>query len=157
MPDFENKQDMANWIDCNISAILPDIAEFPTEEELRYFNLVDKFMTHTCSRGTANSCLNSEGFCKKHFTENIIRQDTTFCEKGFPQYKRTADKDLRIVPHNKKILMDWNGHANVEFAGSTYIVLYLYKVSFFQSPMSQYTNIFYCSTSIYLKEQKKLK
>lgn len=129
MPNFENKSDMAVWIDNNISAILPDINEFSTEEEIRYFDLVNKFMTHTCSQGTVNSCLNKEGFCKKHFTENIVKNVTTFSEKGFPQYKRTAEKDLKIVPHNKKILMDWNGHANVEFAGSTYIVLYLYKVS----------------------------
>lgn len=131
MPNFENKSDMAIWIDNNISANLPDIGEFSTQEEIQYFDLVNKFMTHTCTRGTVNSCLNSEGFCKKHFTENIVRNATTFSEKGFPQYKRNSDKDLRIVPHNKKILMDWNGHANVEFAGSTYIVLYLYKVSLY--------------------------
>lgn len=84
MPNFENKVDMAIWIDNNISATLPDLTEFSTEEEIRYFNLVDKFMTHTCSRGTVNSCLNSDGFCKKHFTENIIRKETIFNEKGFP-------------------------------------------------------------------------
>ena len=129
MPNFDNKTEMAIWIDNNISAMLPNINEFSTEEEIRYYNLVDKFMTHTCSTGTVNSCLDSNGFCKKHFTDNIIRNETTFSDKGYPQYKRTCEKDLRIVPHCQKILMDWNGHANVEFAGTTYIVLYLYKVS----------------------------
>lgn len=129
MPNYENKLDMAKWIDNNISANLPEIHEYCTEDEIKYFELVDKFMTHTCSRGTVNSCLDSDGFCKKHFNENIVRNVTAFSEKGFPLYKRNTEKDLYIVPHNRKILMDWNGHANVEFAGSTYIVLYLYKVS----------------------------
>ena len=31
-----------------------------------------------------------------------------------------------IVPHNKKILLHWGGHACLEFSGSTYCVLYLY-------------------------------
>jgi len=35
-----------------------------------------------------------------------------------------------VVPHNRLLLKDWNGHANVEFAGSTYTVIYLYKYLF---------------------------
>jgi hypothetical protein len=34
---------------------------------------------------------------------------------------------LRIVPHNKEILLDWEGHANFEFAASTYCVFYLFS------------------------------
>jgi len=48
---------------------------------------------------------------------------------GFPLYRR-GENDHYIVPHNKKILLDWGGHANVEFAGGTYCVLYLYKYLF---------------------------
>jgi len=148
MPNFDNKHEMAFWIDSNIFAVLPNINESSTEEVLKYYYLVDKFMTHTCSKGTVNSCLNSEGFCKKHFTENIIRNVTAFSDKGFPQYKRTSDKDLRIIPHNQKILLDWNGHANVEFAGSTYIVLYLYKVSNIQYLNLEYSYNSLISTSV---------
>ena len=38
--------------------------------------------------------------------------------------------DLRVVPHNKKILIDWNGHCNVEYAGSAKGVLYIYGYLF---------------------------
>jgi hypothetical protein len=31
------------------------------------------------------------------------------------------------VPHNRDVLLDWRGHANVEYAGSCYSVLYLFK------------------------------
>jgi len=85
-------------------------------------------MIHKCSSGTVNSCLDSDGQCAKHYTKNKLQSSTTFNERGFPEYKRTTEKSLRTVPHNRKILLDWNGHANVEFAGSTFLVLYLYKV-----------------------------
>lgn len=38
--------------------------------------------------------------------------------------------DLRVVPHNKKILLDWDGHCNVEYAGSAKGVLYMYGYLF---------------------------
>jgi hypothetical protein len=34
------------------------------------------------------------------------------------------------VPHNKEILLDWNGHSNVEFCEKIYAVLYLYNYLF---------------------------
>ena len=35
-----------------------------------------------------------------------------------------------VVPNNRDLLLDWEGHINVEYAGSTYSVLYLYKYLF---------------------------
>ena len=90
-------------------------------------------MIHTCSSGTPNSCLNDKGECTKHFTCNILQSKSTFNERGFPEYKRTNAKSLKVVPHNRKILLDWNGHANVEFAGSTFLVIYLYKVAMYRT------------------------
>ena len=84
-------------------------------------------MTHTCS-ASLNGCLDEYGICKKNFTKNAIHECTSFNENGFPQYKRRSTKDSMIVPHNKNVLLAWNGHANVEFAGSTSLVMYLYKV-----------------------------
>jgi len=87
--------------------------------------MIESFMVHKCSSGTSNSCLDSDGNCSKHFTNNKLQPSTTFNERGFAEYKRTNVKSLKIVPHNKRILLAWNGHANVEFAGSTYLVIYL--------------------------------
>ena len=42
-------------------------------------------------------------------------------------YCRPCLDDQRIVPHNKEILLDWEGHANFEFAASTYCVFYLFS------------------------------
>ena len=128
MPNFEDKDSLAAWIDSNISAEFHTLTLNSTDEDKLYCGLVEKYMIHTCSSGTPNSCLDSDGVCSKHFTNNKLQPATTFNEKGFPEYKRTNVKSLKIVPHNKKILLSWNGHANVEFAGSTYLVFYLYKV-----------------------------
>lgn len=99
-----------------------------SNDDKLYCHLVEKYMIHTCSSGTPNSCLDEKGECAKHFTCNILQNNTTFNERGFPEYRRTHPKSLKVVPHNKKILLHWNGHANVEFAGSTFLVIYLYKV-----------------------------
>lgn len=133
MPDYEDKDELSNWIDNNISAELPLIDEFQSEEDIQYHDLVQKYMIHKCSSAEPNGCLDEEGKCSKYFTCNKIQSTTTFNERGFPEYKRLSANSLKIVPHNKKILLAWNGHANVKFAGSTFLVIYLYKVQIYYS------------------------
>jgi len=128
MPDYKDKIGLSEWIDSNITAEFPLISETMTEEDKAYAKKVESYMIHKCSSGSVNSCLDSDGRCSKNFTNNKIQSSTTFDDRGFPEYKRSSDKSLKVVPHNRKILMDWDGHANVEFAGSTFLVLYLYKV-----------------------------
>jgi hypothetical protein len=48
----------------------------------------------------------------------------------FPIYGRREAEDLKVVPHNIYILEDWQGHANVEWCGSAYTPVYLYKYVF---------------------------
>jgi len=50
--------------------------------------------------------------------------------RGFPIYWRPNAADKMIVSHNRLMLLDWDGHCNVVFAGSTFCVLYLYKYLF---------------------------
>ena len=56
--------------------------------------------------------------------------ETSFDEKGYPVYRRPRKVDQRIVPHNRDIVIDWDGHANLEFAASTYCIFYLYSYLF---------------------------
>ena len=35
--------------------------------------------------------------------------------------------DLKVVPHNREILLDWDGNIIFEYAGTSYTFLYLYK------------------------------
>ena len=35
--------------------------------------------------------------------------------------------DLKVVPYNLAMIMDWDSHINVEYSGSAYAALYMYK------------------------------
>jgi len=100
------------------------------EPDLDYAEIVKNHMIHKCFSETNGGCKNDKNVCSKGYDKNIVNESTTFDEQGFPQYKRPSVKSLYVVPHNKELLKDWNGHANVEFAGSTYTVIYLYKYLF---------------------------
>jgi hypothetical protein len=127
MPSFEDKIALSNWIDINISALLPELNPNSSLTDRTYCEYVTSHMVHKCKRGV---CLDDNDICERGYTKNVIQQNTTFSNRGFPVYKRLNEQDLKIVPHNRSVLLDWNGHANVEFAGSTYLVIYLYKYLF---------------------------
>ena len=50
--------------------------------------------------------ISSKG-CDKHVVPNA----TSFDPKGFSKYKRQTIKSLQVVPHNRALFKDWNGHA----------------------------------------------
>ena len=101
----------------------------PAGEDLEYATLIEEHMIHKCSDAD-NGCLNEKGHCKRGYQLNEVRAKSIFDEKGYPIYARPSSNDLRVVPHNREILLDWQGHANVEFCADSYAVLYLYKYLF---------------------------
>ena len=125
----EDREAVIDWIDTNTSACMPPNNHGgSTEDEMRYRELVESFMVHNCNWTNANGCKASATCkCKRGYDDTIVREHTDFDDKGFPLYKRENESDLKIVPHNRKLLLDWEGHANVEYAGSAFCVLYLYK------------------------------
>ena len=138
MPRYEDKKGVASWIDYHITAVYPTTAsdEKPLEpgelyeEDVTYAAIVKNHMLHKCFPESNGGCKNEKNVCSKGFDANIVADSTTFNDRGFPQYRRPTVKSLCVVPHNRELLKDWNGHANVEFAGSTYTVIYLYKYLF---------------------------
>jgi len=38
--------------------------------------------------------------------------------------------DLTIVPYNLQMIMDWDSHLNIEYSGSAYCALYMYKTCY---------------------------
>ena len=65
-------------------------------------------------------------YCYLGYKELRILQRSILNDKGYPKYRRRKFQDFVIVPHNRKIILHWGGHACLEFSGSTYCVLYLY-------------------------------
>ncbi len=45
-------------------------------------------------------------------------------------YQCWQSDDLRVVPYNLQMMMDWYSHINIEYNGSAYCALYLYKYCF---------------------------
>ena len=75
--------------------------------------------------------------CKRRY-DDIEIPNISILENGYPQYRRQKniniskrnELDLRVVSHNREIVMDWYGHANLEFVGAANVILYLYKYLF---------------------------
>ncbi len=42
-------------------------------------------------------------------------------------YRRRMECDMKIAPYNMQMMLDWDSHINVEYSGSAYCALYLYK------------------------------
>jgi len=103
-------------------------ARFPkaTEENSEYIKLIKGHQLHKCSNAV-NGCL-KDGVCTRGFGDITINAGGSFNATGYPIYHRSTFEDLKIVPHNRLLLLDWESHCNVEFCGSTHCILYLYKV-----------------------------
>ena len=83
---------------------------------------------HQCSTAI-NGCKKNEG---SKYKLRYSRKETipeTYVDEVLNRvvYQRRTEDDLLIVPYNLAIMMDWDSHLNVEYSGSAYCALYLYK------------------------------
>jgi hypothetical protein len=93
-------------------------------------DLIGETQLHTCAVG-CNACKQKEtDNCKRRFDRFTIGENTVFNKDGYPEYRRPKLCDLRVVGHNRSMLLDWRGHVNVEFATSVKSCLYLYSYLF---------------------------
>jgi hypothetical protein len=117
VPNFKDDPDgVVAWIDTQISAQLPEFGESPTEEEKEAKLLVITHMTHKCAVAV-NGCKRcSEELCRRGYETNRLLEKTEFGENMFPRYKRRKEGDLKIVPHNIKLLMDWKGSVVLSYS-----------------------------------------
>jgi hypothetical protein len=125
-PTFKDNLNLCSeWVDNHLQA---ELLQNPvTEEDAKVMELQMNHMTHSCRRGQSG-CLNENGKCSKHFDSNVILEHSTFHEKtGRVKYRRRSIEDLNICPHERKSLLDWDGHCFVDYCGSAHSVLYLYK------------------------------
>jgi len=113
MPDFSDKAAVCKWIDSDdgISATLPSVVEgVNSPQDSICLRCVNQHMLHRCMEGD-RGCLRQDGSCKRGYDRTALTLESSFDEKGYPKYKRTATGDLNVVPYNKKILTEWNGIA----------------------------------------------
>ena len=104
-------------------------ATMPPEDEILYYHVVNDQMIHVCSKAE-NGCIDSNGNCRRGYKNRVLLQASTLDENGYPKYKRPTERDFNVVPHNRDLLLDWEGHINVDYAGTSNTVLYLCKYLF---------------------------
>jgi hypothetical protein len=126
IPEPSDPAACSDWIDNFLTCEYPVVDANSSPSDRQYLEAVRSCMVHTCSPAV-NGCLDEHGVCRKGYHRTVELPRTTFCEKGYPIYKRRKKEDLHVVPHNRKLLLDWGGHAYIDWCGSTYTVLYLYK------------------------------
>jgi hypothetical protein len=84
--------------------------------------------THRCTtaingcKKDANDLCKCGCSCSKMISETYVNQVTNRIV-----YQHRIECDLKIVLFNLQMIMDWDSHINVEYSGSTYCALYLYK------------------------------
>jgi hypothetical protein len=84
--------------------------------------------THRCAtaingcKKDANDLCKRGYICSKMISETYVNQVTNRIV-----YQRRMECNLKIVPYNLQMIMDWDSHINVEYNGSAYCALYLYK------------------------------
>jgi energy-coupling factor transporter ATP-binding protein EcfA2 len=121
------EEERITYIDKYISARFPNIRTASNEQ---YCKLIEKHMIHGCSCAVNGCRKEAGGKCKYGYDTNVTTNTTTIDERGYPKYRRPKPEDLRVVPHNRDMLMDWQGHCNLEFCGRSYAVVYLYNYLF---------------------------
>jgi hypothetical protein len=147
-------QEKLQWIDKNIQARFPDnINQINAviernknggnnweglETDVKYVQQIKSVMIHRCS-ASVNGCKNKDGICKEGYMTLQVNDTSSFDTKGYPVYFKPTEQDIRVVPHNRELLLDWNGHINVEYCGKTYTVLYLYKYLYKGNKKTQFT------------------
>lgn len=49
-------------------------------------------------------------------------------QQGLLLRRCRTNADAKVVAHNRKMLLLFNGHVNIEFSGTVNLIMYLYKV-----------------------------
>lgn len=125
-PNHLEEDKCIEWIDRFISAKMPVLDENSTDEDSDYYDFVTSQMCHRHFRGV-NGCLDGDNNCSKGYHVKPVIPNTFLDEKKYPVYAKPSQDDLLVVPHNRQLLLDFKCHINVEFAASTYAIIYLFK------------------------------
>ena len=84
--------------------------------------------THKCAMAVNGCKKEADDKCRRGYGCTDIILDTYVNEStNRIVYRRRMECDLMIVPYNLQMMMDWDSHINVEYSGSAYCALYLYK------------------------------
>ncbi|XP_020972762.1 uncharacterized protein LOC110269328 [Arachis ipaensis] len=129
----DDKYPTADDIDQIISAKILDKDRDPL-----YYEAVEKYMMHgPCGSIKKDSPCMENGKCIRHFPKKFVN-NTTIDEDGYPVYRRRDDgktiskcevelDNRYVVPHNRKLLLRYGAHINVEWCNQSRSIKYLFN------------------------------
>jgi hypothetical protein len=129
-PDLSDPAACSRFVDEFLTCEMPVVDEMSSEDDIRYHKIVDKNLVHNCVRNAVNGCLDENGICTKGFMHTCVLEHTEFDGKGHAKYKRLKEADLRVVPHSRQAVLDYDGHMYWDWCANAYTVMYLYKYIF---------------------------
>jgi hypothetical protein len=121
MPRFERERNQNVFQASNVPI-------YTDEYKQKAIELVRMHNTHKCAVAVNGCKKHPEAVCNRGYGRNE-RIPVTYVDehKHRAVYRRREECDKKIVPYNLQIMMDWDSHINVEFCGSAYCALYMYK------------------------------
>lgn len=128
--DDNDEKSKLKWIDQHTSASYPSDPQSLENEE--YCRLIERHMIHECS--TAVNGYKNDQFppCKRGYDCTKITLQSRFDENGYPVYKRRTNDDLRVVPHDRQILLDWQVMQTLNFRQIA-TVLYIFTTTYLKA------------------------
>ncbi len=140
--DDPNHEDLINFVNRHFAAEMPrfdgeeiqiiyaaNSAPAYTEQykqkavEMVHMNNTHRYaMAINGCKKDANELCKRRYSCSKMISETYVKQVTNRIA-----YQHRMECNLKIVPYNLQMIMDWDSHINVEYSGSAYCALYLYK------------------------------
>jgi len=143
--DDENQEGLFDFVNKHFIAEMPRFAGeadqniFPANNEI-FDNTYQEKARELVRMHNIHHCAVAINGCKKECTDK--------CRRGYDRHeaipqsyvhehksriiyrRRNVDTDLHVVPYNLPMMMDWSSHLNVEFSGSVFSALYVYKYCF---------------------------
>ncbi len=84
--------------------------------------------THKCSTAINGCKKEDSGIYKRGYSPTEIISETFVNEvTNRIVYRQRMECDLKNFPYNLQIILDWDSHINIEYSGSVYCALYMYK------------------------------
>ncbi len=143
--DADNQKDLFDFVERNSIAELPQFKrkefqnihwwdnknELIEDYKAKALEMVPKHNLHNCAIAVNGCKKDISDWCRRGcscmetINETYVDQITDRVV-----YQRWHCDNLRVVPYNLQMMIDWDSHINVEYSGSGHCVQYLYKYIF---------------------------
>jgi len=102
-------------------------ARIPAPSEAHYEHVIAYMQHGQVCKGCLKEFPKGSGNMRCRFRfPKPVNPESRIDSKGFPVYRR-GEHDVRIVPHNPRLLIDFCCHINIEWTMHSQVLAYLYK------------------------------